>query len=180
MSSNDVAVNNMSIHSVTRSSLVHRIDFIFRSVFLFGRDVLSGVHVNGPSTDRRRIVTTTGTTRYRRFVSGLPNKCRAIINSGNVRLSNNRHRQVTVTQTVVGGSPVVILSRTATFDSPRGRCLVRGTFRGLVRNGAIVVVTRHLSAVHGTSGVVIVRGKRLVRRKGRSRLISTNKHCTRV
>lgn len=133
--------------------------------------------MNSSGTAESTIVTTTHTTRYRRFVRGLPGKCRAHVKSGNIFLSNNRTRQIYITQTVLGGTPVLMLSRTATFTSPRGRCGVRRTLGSLVGSGAIVVVTRHLSSVMSSSQVVMLGSKETMRYKQRRRLSSRRKMC---
>lgn len=150
---------------------------MFRGICLFRSAIRGGVQFNEPSTDRSRVVTITGGTYYRSFVVTLPSNCRAAVNRKNSDLSNKRGRQVSVTETVLGSTPVIVLSRTATDISPRGRRRLRGTVQRLAGNGAVLVVTRHLSAIHATSRVVILRGNEVIRHKGRRRLVHRSNLC---
>lgn len=144
---------------------------MFRSIALFGASITRGVHLNGGNTASRRILITTGLTGYSRFIRGLTGNCSARVNRGNYGLSNNRHREVSVTHTFLGGTPVVLLSRTATSLSIRGRALVRATLSGLVRGGAMVIVTREVEAIRGTSGVMILSSKGVTRYSAPSGLV---------
>lgn len=172
---NGMVVNKASVHSVSGGRLVGAISFIFRGDHLVGTSVLRGMGLNGPGTSGRSMVGTLGTTRYASVVRGFPSKISAMVNSGKICLSNNRTRHVTVTETVLGSSPVIVLSRTATFTSPSGRIGIRTTVHRLSGNGAMVVVTRELSAITGTSGVFILSSNGLTRRNGFSRLHRHNK-----
>lgn len=167
---NRILINKIGIGGVRGRRLGGAISCIFRGDGLVGTDVHSGILLKGPGTDVRRIVSTLRGTRYLSVVSGFSGNVRAIVKDGNMCLSNNRAREVTVTETVLGGSPVIVLSRTATFTSPSGRIGVRGTLSRLSGSGAIVVVTRELSAIGGTSYVFMLRGNGLIRRKDTGRL----------
>lgn len=169
-SDNRILMNKIGIGGVRGRSLAGAISCIFRSDGLVANDVFSGVHLTEPSTGLSRIVSTVRGTRYVSVVRGFSDKISAIVNSGNMCLSKKRAREMTVTETVLGGTPVIVLSRTATFTSPSGRIGVRGTLGRLSGGGAIVVVTRQLSAIGGTSYVFILRGNGLVRRNGARRL----------
>lgn len=173
-----ILFSNIPVGSVRPRDLVDHVSVIFRSICLFRSAVHSGVHFKGPNTASRRVVTTTRGTYYRSFVVHLPRKCSAVINRNNYALSNNRGRHVSVTHTVLGSTPVVLLSRTATSLSPRGRIRIRGTVSALVGKHAIVIVTRGLGAVVGTSQVIILRSKQMGRRNARSRLVQRRKLCT--
>lgn len=173
-------MNNISIHSVSPRRLVSRITFIFRAGRLFQRALTSGIHTSGPATASSRIHTTLSTTRYSSVITGLPRNVGAVLNTNKTCLSNNRIRHMTLTHTVLGSTPVIILSRTATFTSPRGRTLVRHTFDGLTTNHAIVVVTRQLSAIIKTSGVIILGRNDIRRANARTRLLSRGNLCTGV
>lgn len=179
MGSNDVVVENVSVQGIPLTRLVRRVDVMFRQICLFRSAVCGGVDVNGPSTARRRICTTTGGTHYCSFVVTLPSKFRAMINRNNTALSNNRGRHVSVTHYVLGSTPVVVLSRTATDMSASGRDCVRRTVSRLMGNGAVLMVTRHLGAVRGTSRVLIVSGNRVTRRNARRRLLGRPNVCRR-
>lgn len=76
--------------------------------------------------------------------------------------------------------PVLVLSRTASSVSAEARVGVRRTFTGLVRKEAAFVITRHLSAVHRTSIVLMVGSKGVVRRKGRRMLVGGRNFCRRL
>lgn len=153
---------------------------IFRSILLFGTSIVSGVGVKGGSTARRRIGTMTHLTHYSRFVTQLPGNCSALVNRGKRSLSKNRHRHVSVTHTLLGSTPIVLLSRTATDLSMRGRALVRTNVSRLVGGGAIIVVTRHVHAITGTRRVIILGSKAITRRKTPSRLLTQGNRFTHV
>lgn len=159
------------------SRLVSRVDVMFRHICLFRSAVCGGVDVKGPSTARRRICRTTEGTHYCSFVVTLPRKFGAIINRNNTALSKNRGRHVSVTHYVLGSTPVIVLSRTATDISASGRDCVRRTVSRLIGKGALLMVTRHLGAVRATSRVLIVSGNRVTRRKGRRRLLGRPNVC---
>lgn len=136
-----------------------------------------GLTVNGPSTAHSRVVTTTGRTRSRSFVGHLPGKCSAFVNTSNNGLSRNRGRLLYVAELVLISPPVLVLSRTASDVSAQARVGVRHTFRRLVRNGATFVITRELSAVGGTSLVLIVGGNSIVRGNARRSLVTSGNFC---
>lgn len=96
------------------------------------------------------------------------------------RLSNNRERHVSVTETVLGSTPVIVLSRTATCASPRGRTVLRGSVTGLMTKGALVMVTRELSAIGSDSRVFIMGSKGMATRNARRRLLISYPLCGRV
>lgn len=177
MSTNDIAVNKVGIGGVTGSGLVGRVTFIFRGAGLFGASLLRGVGCNGPTTDSRTIRHTVSLSRDQRVVSQLPGKLGAGVKMSKAFLSKKRRRHVILTQTVLGSTPVIILSRTATFTSPRGRRLVRGTLRRLEGKGAILVVTRRLADMRSTSGVLIVTRNGVTRRNARDRLVTQGNVC---
>lgn len=172
-----VLFNKMPMQRVRPRGLVDHVSVIFRSICLFRSDVHGGVQFNGDSTASRRVMTTTGGTYYRSFVVRLPRNCSAVIKRKNYALSNNRGRQLSVTHTVLGSTRVILLSRTATSLSPRGRMRVRGTVSALVGKQAIVIVTRHLGAVVKTSRVIILSSKGIRRRNARSRLVYQSNLC---
>lgn len=87
---------------------------------------------------------------------------------------------MSVTHTFLGGTPVVLLSRTATSLSMRGRALVRATLSELVGDGAILIVTREVEAIRGTSGVVMLSGNAITRTNGPGRLVGGGKLFERV
>lgn len=177
ISGKDVAVSKASIHSTALCSLHDLVKGIGRRTVLFGSAFFGGVSFKIRKTALRRIRRTTHVTGTRSFVVTDRSKCSAGVNSHNNGLSNKRHRHVDVTHTVLGGPPVLVLSRTASTLSARSRHLIRRTLRGLVHGHAAVIVTRQLSAVHGTSRVYIVRRKRVIRHKQRRRLVTLSKCC---
>lgn len=172
-----VAVSKIDVGSIHVSSLHDLVKGIGRRTVLFGSAFFGGVTFNIRGTAVRRIVRTTGVTGTRSFVVRGRSNCRAGVNSQNDGLSKNRHRHVDVTHTVLGGPPVLVLSRTASTLSARSRHLMRRTLRHLVGAHAAVTVTRHLSAVGGTSRVYILCRKRVMRHKGRRRLLTGGKCC---
>lgn len=173
----DVSVNKRGLYSVDLRTLGDHVSCITRSRCLFGASLLRGVHLKHLSTASRRMVRTTGGTRYVRFLRGLPRNVRSVTNSTKGVLSKKRHRQVSLTQTVLGSTPVMILSRTATCTSPRGRRGVRTTVTRLIGKGALMIVTRGLPTVVGTSRVYIVSRKGVITAKGRRRLVRTYPRC---
>lgn len=102
------------------------------------------------------------------------------MNRGKYRLSKNRHREVSVTETFLGSTPVVLLSRTATDLSIRGRATVRATLSHLVGSGAILVVTRHVHAMSNTSGVIILGSNSMTRRNSPTALVGRGNRFTHV
>lgn len=178
IATNSVLVSNISVHSCARRDLHTRVDIMSRSAILFGSAVRNGVTVNGTKTSRRRVIRTTQVTGTSYFVARTPRNCQAGVNSHNIGLSNNRQRHLSVTHTILGGPSVLVLSRTASTLSARDRGLIRSTLGGLLRNHASMIVTRHLDAVRGTSGVVIISRKHVTRRNARTRLVTHKKVCT--
>lgn len=176
IASNRILVNNRGVGSVTCRGLLGGVSVMFRGAFLAHSDMLRGVHVND-GTALRRIQTTTGRTRVSSFVVSLPSKCSAGINDFNSHFSNKRGREVTVTHTVLGGTPVLVLSRTADTTSPRGRMRVSVTVSGLYGKGAILVMTRHLNTVGVYSGITIIRGRAVATFKARRRILRRGRCC---
>lgn len=174
---NSIAVSNRSIHSIALRSLHQRVNIVLRSAFVFSNGIHRGVHCNGLSTASTRVRTTTGTIRTRRFVVSLPGKCSAIIRRHNSALSTNRHRLVTFTHILLTSPHVLVLSRTASGVSAHARRTLRTKLGRLLGKHADFVVTRQLSAVRGTSVVYCVSRKRVVRRNGRTRLLTGHNTC---
>lgn len=175
-----VHCSKVGVRGVYGNSLHSSLSVILRSARLFANAVRSGVHCNGLSTARRRIMGTTGLTGTSSFVAELPSNCSAIVANSNTGLDRKRERLVTVTETTITSPPILILSRTADSVSAHARRLVRGNVSGLVGNEAAFIVTRHLSAMHGTSTVVILRRNGVVRHNDRSSLVGRRKGCCRL
>lgn len=174
---NRVAVSNIGVGGFHVRSLHTLVKGIGRRTVLFGSAFFGGVTFNIRGTAVRRIIRTTGVTGTRSFVVRARLNCRAGVNSHNNGLSNKRHRHVDVTHTVLGGPPVLVLSRTASTLSARDRQLIRRTLRQLVGAHAAVTVTRHLSAVGGTSRVYMLCRNRVIRHNGRRRLLRGGNCC---
>lgn len=86
------------------------------------------------------------------------------------RLSNNRRRQISVTETLTGGPGLLLYSRPANTLSCGAKGSVLGLLRGVYERGkvAIVVVARGRTLTPVTSQLVRVGGKRMTEvRSGR-------------
>lgn len=167
-----VLLSKLSLQRFSVDSMHREVTVIDRRAFVFGAAMHGGVTCKLDRIESRRICRTTHLTGTLRFVRSLPRGLRAILNSHKIELSNKRHRQVTVTETLLEGPRVLVLSRTADTLSSMSRQLVRRSLRGLSLNEAIVAVTRHLSAVERTSGIMMVRRKGVIRRNACERLLS--------
>ncbi len=178
--SKNVCVSKIGVGSCCPGSLVDLVKIIARRTVLFGSAVGGGVAFNVRGIPVRSIVHTTGVTGTRSFVRRARRNCRAGVKSHKNGLSKKRHRHVTVTHTMLGGPPVLVLSRTASTLSARDRELIRSRLAGLVGGHASVIVTRHLSAVRRTSRVVIVHTNGVRRHNARGRLSASNKLCSRL
>lgn len=177
VSTKTVLVSNRGVLSIRRSDLHRRINVILRRPFLFSSAILGGLHCTHLRTDRTSYVRTTGRTGTRSFVLHLPRNCSALLARQNDGLDRNRHRLLAVTHVVITGPHLIVLSRTADGISAHARTGVRRTLGHLVTKHADFIVTRHLDAVHRTSGVLILGTKTLIRRNARSRLLSLHKLC---
>lgn len=177
MRRNRILVSNVGIGSLTMRSLHRLVNGMGRRTVLFGTDFGSGVHFNGASTASRSVTGTTGVTGTCRFVAGSRRNFSAKVNSHNNELSKNRHRHIDVTHTVLGGPPVLVLSRTASTLSARDRHLIRSTLRGLVGAHAAITMTRQLDAVGRTSRVYMLRRNEVIRHNARRRLVAGSKCC---
>ncbi len=177
VTSNGVHCSNVGVGGVGGSSLEHSLNVILRRAGLFANAIVRGVHCNQLSTASSRYVRTTHLSNTSSFVAHLPGNCRARLSGGNSGLSRNRHRLVTVTHTTITSPPIVVLSRTASDVSAHARTVMRGNVSDLVRNEAIFIVTRELSAIGGSSIVVILSGNEVVRHKDRDRLVTRGKRC---
>lgn len=177
MSRNTLLVSNGGIGSMSVRDLHSLVNGMGRRTVLFGSAFCGGVAFNMRGTAVRRMVRTTGVTGTRSFVVRARGKCSAVVNSHKKHLSNNRHRHIDVTHTVLGGPPVLVLSRTASTLSARSRHLIRRTLRHLVGSHAAVTVTRELDAVGGTSRVYMLCRNSVMREKARSRLVTLGKCC---
>lgn len=161
MSDNDVHFNMRSVHHIGATTLHRRRDLIARRARLFSSAVRGGVHVTGQSTAQRRIRTTYGGTTLSNFVRDLPGNCSAPINRLNNTLSNNRHRHVNITHTFLRSTPFLLLSRPASGLSDLGRNIVLGTIQTRYGSGAILLISRHGSAVTTTSVDFSIRDNQL-------------------
>lgn len=181
VSRNRVLVSNRSLHRCALTSLHGRITLISRGIRLFGSAITGGVTcTQARRCDHRRVRRTTHVTCTVSFVGGVSGNLSAIVNRGNILLSNNRHRHVTVTQTLLHSDPVLVLSRTASTLSARSRHTVRTTLSRLRGGHASLIVTRHLSAVRGTSRVIIIRSNIVIRHNARGSLLRRHNICTRL
>lgn len=100
-----------------------------------------------------------------------------MVDRSNNGLDRKRGRLLYVTETVLAGPSVLVLSRTASSVSALARVHIRGTFTGVVGNGADFIITRELSAVGRDSIVLIVGSNGVVRRNARRRLLTGSKFC---
>ncbi len=180
ISRNRVLVSNIGVGGCSESCLERRVTIILRSARLFANAIVRGVHCNELSTASRRMVTTTGATSTRSFVVQLTSNCSAILRLSNTGLSRNRERLLGVTETTVSGTPVLVLSRTASDISAHARQRVRRNVSELVGGHAAFIVTRQLSAMEGTGTVVILRRNRVVRHNSRSSLLTVGNECCRL
>ncbi len=180
VTSNGVECSNVGVGGVGGTSLHHSLNVILRRAGLFANAIVSGVHCNELSTASRRYVSTTHLTNTSSFVTELPRNCSAVLAGGNSGLSRKRHRLVTVTHTTITSPPIVVLSRTASSVSAQARTVMRGNVSGLVRNEAMFIVTRHLSAIGGSSIVVILSRNEVVRHNSRRGLVRRGNICCRL
>lgn len=178
--SNGVLVGSGGVRSVRVRALESGVTCVPRRAFLFDNSVFRGLALKLSSTAVSSVVRTSGGTRTRRFVGGLPLECRAELRRGKTGLSNNRERELTVTETVLGGPSVLVLSRTADGLSTVARETLSGAVDRFSGSIAAVFVTRELDAVGGYSGVCILRSKGVVRDNSRTSLATLNKGCTRL
>lgn len=151
-------MSNTSIQGVPAGRLESVRSCMARRARLFRSDVTGGVTVTGPKTAERRVVRTTGGTSVRSFVVALPGNCSARIKRLKSALSNNRGREVKVTETFLRSTRVVLLSRPASGLSSLGRNVVLGSLGRSTRGGAIILMSREMSAVGMTSMICRVRG----------------------
>lgn len=173
----------LSHHSILRiplRSLQQTVTCIPRSDFLFDADVRGGVHCNIPLARFNRIRCTTGRTRVSTRVRGFPRRCSAVINRQNVALSNKRHRQATLTHTLIMSTPVLILSSTLSDISGHATATVLGTLSRKAQRGAILFVSRRVSTTTATSQVFIVSRNHVIRVNARDRLLTRNNLCHRL
>lgn len=178
--SNGVHCSKVGVGGVGGTSLQRSLKVMLRSARLFANAIGSGVHFKGLSTASRRVITTTGLTGTSKFVHELPRKCSAIVAKSKTGLDRKRQRLLTVTHTTMTSPPMLVLSRTADSVSAHARHVVRRDVSQLVRNHAAFIVTRQLSAMHGSSYVVILRRKEVVRENARSRLVRRGNGCCRL
>lgn len=175
---NRVLVNKGDVGSRSLRSRHDEFTTIFRSFRLFTTALNRGITLS----DRVSRPDTIGTLRGTNFSGGLRGKVGAPLlhrfSRGKVVLSNNRTRGTTVTETFCGRYPCIVVSRPSTGLSPVTRCGLGLTVRGTTGGGAIIFVSRELSAAIKTSGVCIVRGNRVTRDNARTRLVRTNNGCT--
>lgn len=172
-----VAVSGRPVSQVRHGDLHHSVTVILRSARLFANAMQRGVHFKHLDTASSRMITTTHLATTRSFVGHLPRKCSALLRGSKTGLDRKRQRLLGVTHTTITSPTVLLLSRTADGVSAHDRVLVRQKLSRLVRKHADLVVTRHLSAVHGTSAVLMLRRKRVVRRNDRRRLLTLGKGC---
>lgn len=176
-SSNIVAVNKIDISyngGVGRTStltLHHRATVIFRSCGLFGggatlRGVARNLHAMGGGSATRTSRVTHGRLRLinlSSFTSCCP-----------VRLSNNRRRHISVTQTLTLGPATVLFSRPASTLSPRLINSILRTVNAITGlNVAVIVIARRVHFTHGiTSGIVFIGRNIVIRRNATRRIVS--------
>ncbi len=152
--SNDVALGN----DVPISPSMEKVfSCIPRKGVVISNAVERGVTVTFPGTGRRMVRGTTTTTRVLSCVRDLPRNFSAILSRENTNLSRNRLREVTVTETLIDSTPVLLLSRTAsTLSGPARTGILHGV--GTLRSGAMVLIARHASGLGLYSGVVGLAG----------------------
>lgn len=157
---NDVSVGNSAVRGVGRGRLSlceeGRLNCIFRSCGLVpGLAMERGVRINtcldsGPLG----ISSLVGALKLCRREGGVPG-----------RLSNNRRREASVNETVIGGPSLLLYSRPANTLS----CGASGRVLGLVRsmgggcNGAIVLIARGSTVGGVTSEIVGLHSNRVER-----------------
>lgn len=181
---NIVLLGNVSVHGCHCSRCVSVFSIIFRSFGLFTLPLNRGI----TATRRCSITHTTSYLRGTNFSSQLtqvPGKLSAYLcgslSRSNIAVSNNRTRGVTVTQTLCGSTPFVILSRPATTLSPITRTRVCTGFGRVTNSGATVCVDRQLSSYGFYSRVTIFSRNRIIRRNARRRLLKRpSKGCCRL
>lgn len=110
-------------------------------------------------------------------VRGLPLNVRAVVGSSLKGLSNNRGREVTLMERLLGSTGVVVFSRTATSMSPVAREVVRRAVMRLSVRSAMVIVARGLSVTGSTSGVCILGSNSVRRSNARAALLGRGNRC---
>lgn len=92
-------------------------------------------------------------------------------------MSNNRGRHLYVTETLLGGPEVLVLSSDASTMSATASSGVHTTLTGAVPKAAGLVVTRHVSSIVSTSHVVIVGSKGISNFSARRGLLGGGRVC---
>lgn len=131
-----------------------------RKGVLVDNAVHSGVGLAGDATASSRILRTTGVDYTCSFVGRLPDNLSAILVRGNEKLSRKRVRHLTITETILSNTPIVLLSRTASTLSTRARGGLLLNLESL-GNEAYIVVSRGATTFRITSDIVRVGSKRL-------------------
>lgn len=173
-----IAIGSISGEGFGQGSLYHCITCSSRSSSLFSNSVLRGVSL-GRSLSGASCLGL-GSVYSRLNVSRLiprdsVNLC-AGVSGKKDGMSNNRGRQVVLTHTLFSRTRFLLLSRPADTLSDLSRT---GIFSCLSQvSGAVIIMTRHLRAVHRFSGVFIVSGKSIIRSNARARLLTRNKLCS--
>lgn len=102
------------------------------------------------------------------------------VRRGNSGLSNKRGRELTITETLIHGPRVLILSSDSSTLSFTARTTVHATVTVLSCGPAIFVMDRHTSSIVTTSGVVILSSNGYMNYKARGRLLTSYSICGRV
>ncbi len=126
------------------------------------------------------MVTTTADTRTSGFISAFSRNCSAVLARNNAGMSNKRGRHLYVTETLLGGPGILVLSSSASTISATARTRVHSTFESRLTSSAGVVVTREVSSIGSTSVVVIVGSNEVSNVNARRRLLRTGRTCHRV
>lgn len=156
--SNAVCISGMSVAGFGRGRLAgchhSSINFMFRFCGLINglatvRGMRLTLRVSGGPLDTGSIL---GSIKLNGELSGFP-----------TRLSNNRRREISVTQTLTGGPGLLLYSRPANTLS----CVANGSVLGLLRSAyhrgkiAIVMVARGSTLTPVTSGMVGIGGNEI-------------------
>lgn len=172
-----VQLNKYSLESIGRQGLQGVTTLIRRGTLLFDKAVTSGLERNSRGTARRSVRQTVRVSRTGRFVSGCPSQFRRIIRRHSTGFSNKRRRHLSVTQNVVNGPGILVLSSSASTLSTRSRGGIRTNLRRGLNSTAMFVVTRGVFSIVRTSGVLIVSSKGVGTVNARRRLLLASPLC---
>lgn len=178
-SDNDVRMSNISIHDLDAGGLDsfhgRRLNFIFRFRRLLPRfATLRGVVVPTFVTKGNEGRTGRHTRRLLRFVN-----LDSETDRGPTRLSNNRGRHMTITETLIGGPTIVLTSRPSKDLSAGGGTRLRRLFFSLESgfNRAFIVIARSRNLTSVASHAVRL-GSKVVRGAIRTKTTSDGRRAT--